>query len=59
MDNSFLIIEDLDDLILSYVDPPTVLALTQVNKHYNHILKDKQMQFNKIKFDAEIACKNS
>lgn len=56
--NKCIIIEDVDQLILSYIldDPPTILALSQTNKYYESLLNETRTKINNAKFDFKKAC---
>lgn len=54
----YLIIADVDDLIHNYLEPPAVLTMTEVNRHYAQTLADRQLQFNQSKMDFYDMCAN-
>lgn len=56
MTNKYLTIEDLDTHIIHLLDPPTVLSLSEVNKHYADLLENSRLLFNAVKFDLEKIC---
>ena len=54
----YLTFKDVDPLILSHLDPPDILLLSEVNKHYlNALDKDRQI-VNCIKYNFFDACEN-
>lgn len=54
---TFLFNKDVDLCIISYLTPPSVLRLTQVNMHFRHTLAQQQTEFNKVQISFEDACK--
>ena len=42
MEEGFIINKDIDDLILCHLDPPDVLIMSRVNKHYRKVLEAKR-----------------
>lgn len=54
---TFLIIEDLDQLILSYLEPPQILSLSEVNRHYANVTSSLRSTINSVKKSLPLACK--
>lgn len=50
---------DIDGLIVSYLDPPQILTMSEVNQYFNQLAADRRMQFIKVKTDIEAAIKTS
>lgn len=55
---TYLIIADVDPHICKYLEPPAVLTLTEVNRHYAQTLADRQLQFNRSKLNFYDMCAN-
>jgi len=53
---TYLITRDLDDLIITYLEPPSVLTLTEVNVHYAKKLSEKQNQFDWTRMNIVAMC---
>lgn len=54
----YLTIADMDKTIIDLLDPPSILTMTEVNKHYRNILKNAQQEFCRIKYDFKKCCMN-
>lgn len=55
-DQTYLIIKDVDDLIISYLYPPDILSLSETNHHYQSSLSLYVKQITHIKYDLRLAC---
>lgn len=52
----YLIHVDIEGLIISHVDPPTVLQLSLVNTHLRDILTERRSQFKEVFMNFDTAC---
>lgn len=43
---------DIDGLIVSYLDPPQILTMSEVNSYFNQLAADRRAQFVKVKYDV-------
>lgn len=46
---------DIDKLIVSYVDPPQILTMSEVNKYFNALVADKRDIFIDVKYNIEFS----
>ena len=51
-----LLNKDIDSLIFSNLDPPSVLAMSEVNKHAESLLRAQRLLINEIAYDFMKAC---
>lgn len=53
--NKYILNQDLDQVLVPLLDPPTVLIMTEVNIHYRHTLNHLSRQFRQVKCNFERA----
>lgn len=55
-ENMYFTIKDLDDTIMSFLDPPQILSVSQLNKHYHNQTNQIRYQINDIRTNFLVAC---
>lgn len=55
-DHTYLAIADVDPFICAYLDPPSVLTMSEVNVHYAQVLRPLQQAYNQTENDFTEAC---
>lgn len=55
---TYLIIPDLDNMIIAHMDPGTILRMSAVNKHFQSVCEIKRILINEIGDNFDIACED-